>query len=85
MYYVYVLKSLKDGKIYTGYTSELWKRIEQHLRGEVKSTLNRKPLKLIYYEVYLSEIDARKREKYLKSGGKAKTDLKLQIKNSLIF
>jgi len=85
MYYVYILKSLKDEKIYTGYTSNLKKRIEQHLKGEVKSTSSRKPLKLVYFEAYLSELDARKREKYLKSGGKAKNDLKQQIKNSLIF
>ena len=40
-------------------------------------------MKLIYFEAYLDKIDAKKREKYLKAGGKAKNDLKLQIKNSL--
>lgn len=83
MYYVYVLKSLKDGKIYTGFSSDLKRRFEQHKTGLVKSTKNRRPLKLIYYEAYLSELDAKNRERYLKSGGKAKNALKLQVTDSL--
>ncbi|MEK7091252.1 MAG: hypothetical protein AAB887_01950 [Patescibacteria group bacterium] len=47
------------------------------------STKNRRPLKLVYYEAYFSEIDARNRERYLKGGGKAKIKLKLRIKESL--
>lgn len=83
MFYVYILKSLKDNNIYTGYTSNLKRRYQQHQLGLVKSTKIRLPVKLIYYESYLSKTDAQKREKYLKSGGKAKNDLKLQISNSL--
>lgn len=83
MYYVYILKSLTDNNIYTGYTSNLELRLEQHNSGTVKSTRYRHPLKLVYYEAYLSKDDATKREKYLKSGGKAKNDLKLQISESL--
>jgi putative endonuclease len=83
MFHVYVLKSEKDKNIYTGYTSNLKLRLLEHDRGEVDSTRNRRPLKLVYYETFLSKIDAEKREKYLKSGGKAKNDLKLQIGNSL--
>ena len=83
MYYVYVLKSLKDKKIYTGYSSDLKRRFLQHQLGLIKSTKNRRPLKLIYYEAFLDKKDAQNREKYLKSGGKAKISLKLQIKNSL--
>ncbi|MDD4106596.1 MAG: GIY-YIG nuclease family protein [Candidatus Shapirobacteria bacterium] len=83
MYYVYVLKSLKDQKIYTGFSSDLKRRILEHKSGLVKSTKNRLPVKLIYYEVFINEKDARNREKYLKSGGKAKNSLKLQIRNSL--
>ena len=83
MYYVYVLKSLKDEKIYTGFSADLKRRLKQHSDGLVVSTKNRRPLKLVYYESYLSEIDAKNREKYLKSGGKAKNGLKLQIIDSL--
>ena len=85
MYYVYILKSLKDGNIYTGYSNNLKRRIEQHQLGLVKSTKNRLPIKLIYYEAFLDKKDAQEREKYLKSGGKAKISLKLQIKNSLLI
>lgn len=83
MFYVYVLQSIKDKNIYTGFSSNLRQRIKQHISGKVTSTKYRLPLKLIYYEAFLSEKDARKRELYLKGGGKAKTDLKLMISNSL--
>lgn len=83
MYYVYILKSLRDNKIYTGYTSNLKLRIKEHEEGKVKSTSFRKPVKLVYYEAYLSKTDAHAREKYLKGGGKAKVALKEQIRNSL--
>ena len=66
-YYVYILKSEKDGKRYVGYTHNLTKRFEQHANGEVESTQNRRPLKLIYFEGGLSKEDALKREKYLKT------------------
>ena len=68
MYYVYLLLSEKDGKFYTGSTDDLKRRIAEHKAGSVKSTVRRKPLKLIYYEACLNEADARARERYLKSG-----------------
>ena len=66
-YYVYVLKSEKDGNNYVGYASDLRKRLAKHKAGEVHSTKNRLPLKLIYFEGCLNQQDATKREKYLKS------------------
>jgi len=68
MYYVYVLMSLKDGQFYTGYTSDLRKRLAEHNNGESKSTMHRLPLTLIYFEGCLDKRDAMRREKYLKSG-----------------
>jgi putative endonuclease len=67
MYYVYILFSGKDRKFYTGYTKNLKLRFEQHNKGLVESTKNRKPLRLIYYEACLSQQDATHREKYLKT------------------
>lgn len=67
MYYVYVLQSIKDKKLYTGYTKDLKLRFEQHQKGLVESTKDRKPLKLIYYEACLKKQDATHREKYLKT------------------
>jgi len=66
-YYVYVLQSLKDSKFYTGYTENLKLRFEEHQKGRVASTRDRRPLKLIYYEACLNQKDARHREKYLKT------------------
>ena len=66
-YYVYILISEKDKKFYTGYTKNLKLRFEQHNKGYVESTKNRKPFKLIYYEACLNEKDTIKREKYLKT------------------
>jgi putative endonuclease len=66
-YYVYVLKSKKDKKNYVGYTENLKLRFEQHNKGMVESTKNRKPLIIIYYEACLNQEDATHREKYLKT------------------
>jgi len=65
---VYVLRSLKDNKRYIGFTDDLCDRINQHNSGKVPSTRNRRPLKLIYTEVYKTRKEAREREKFFKSG-----------------
>lgn len=67
MYYTYVLISKKDGDFYTGYTKNLKVRFEEHDKGHVASTKDRRPLELIYYEACLSQQDAMRREKYLKT------------------
>lgn len=68
MYYTYVIRSRKDGRLYTGSTSDLRKRLKDHNEGKVHSTKGRRPFELIYYEACINEQDARTREKYLKSG-----------------
>jgi putative endonuclease len=67
MHYVYILKSMKDQKLYTGYTKNLKNRINLHNHGKVSSTTKRLPIELIYYEACLNQQDATHREKYLKS------------------
>lgn len=67
-HYVYVLYSKKDYGLYTGYTTNLQRRVLEHNQGKSFATKNRRPLKLVYYEACLSWKDARAREKYLKSG-----------------
>lgn len=81
MYYVYILFSKKDKKLYIGYSPDLKARIEKHKQGYVKATTHRRPLELIYYESYLDEADARQREKYLK-GGKGRSEFKIQLKDT---
>ena len=68
MYFVYILKSLKDHKRYIGFTSDLERRILEHNSGLVKSTRNRKPLELIYTEEFENKKIAMAREKFFKSG-----------------
>ena len=67
MYYVYVLRSLKDNQFYIGYSKDLKKRKFEHDSGLVCSTKNRQPLNIVYYEACLNQKDALHREKYLKS------------------
>jgi len=80
MFYVYILQSLKDDKLYTGFTNNIEKRILKHNLGKVFSTKSRRPLKLIYLEICLNREDAKKREKYLKTGAG-----KIFIKNRLKY
>ncbi|MBU0682957.1 MAG: GIY-YIG nuclease family protein [Candidatus Omnitrophota bacterium] len=68
MHYVYVLRSTKDGKWYTGCTDDLRKRFNEHNKGHVLSTKGRGPFEIIYFEGSLNSNDAFAREKYLKSG-----------------
>ncbi len=68
MYYVYVLYSQKDRGLYIGYTKNLKRRFHEHNQGLSISTKGRKPFILIYHESFINTVDARAREKYLKSG-----------------
>ena len=60
-YTVYILISLNDSKRYIGMTSNLDRRLTEHHSGLVKSTKNRRPMKLIYTEEFDSKEDAMKR------------------------
>ena len=68
MYFVYVLISEKDGQYYIGQTNNLESRIRRHNLGYVHSTINRRPLRLVYTEEFMNRSEAMHREKYLKSG-----------------
>lgn len=69
MFYIYFAKSLKNGKVYVGSTSkEPNTRVIEHNTGSNKWTRQNKPFKLIYYETFVCEKDARLREKYFKTG-----------------
>jgi len=82
MNYVYVLLSEIDKQFYTGATTDLKGRLQQHNDGQVPSTSNRRPVKLIYYEACLSKGDAFRREKYLKTG-MGKRYLRNRLKDTL--
>ncbi|HNW71360.1 MAG TPA: GIY-YIG nuclease family protein [Candidatus Paceibacterota bacterium] len=66
-YYVYVLVSRRDNNFYVGYANNLKSRFEQHSKGLVPSTKDRRPLELVYSEACRDKRDAMHREKYLKT------------------
>lgn len=82
MFYVYILKSRKDGNLYTGSTNDLKRRLQEHNSGKVFSTKSRIPFDLVYYEAYRDESDARRREQGLKLRGQALTQLRKRIVKS---
>ncbi|HLD01956.1 MAG TPA: GIY-YIG nuclease family protein [Patescibacteria group bacterium] len=81
-FYTYILYSLSDKGFYIGFTTNLKLRLTKHAKGEVTATKFRRPLKLIHYEYFVNERDARAREEFLKSGFGRK-QLKLVLKRTL--
>jgi putative endonuclease len=84
MFYVYIIRSKKDKKLYTGYTCDLKRRLAEHNSGENRSTKGRVPFELIYYEAYKSKVDAMHRERMLKLRSKALGQLKRRISYSML-
>lgn len=81
-FYVYILFSLKDNKLYIGLTTDLKARLTLHAQGRVAATKFRRPLKLIYYEYFVNQKDAKARERFLKSGF-GRSQFKLALKDTL--
>jgi putative endonuclease len=82
MCYVYVLRSQDSGRLYTGFTSDLKKRLRDHFENKSRSTNKRGVYELIYYEACYNSTDARAREIFLKSGP-GKRYLKNRLKRFL--
>jgi putative endonuclease len=68
MWFAYVMQSLKDRGFYIGMSSSVERRLKEHNAGYTRSTRSRRPFELIYVERCDSRLEARKREKFLKSG-----------------
>lgn len=83
MYYVYVIQSKKNKKLYFGFTQDLRRRFKEHNNGFSRYTKNSMPWELIYYEAYKSKKDALKREKKLKQFKKGYAMLKKRLEESL--
>jgi len=82
MFYVYILKSLKDSKLYIGYSNDIDRRLKEHNAGLVDATKRRVPFLLIYYEAFLNQQDATSQEKFYKTGW-GRTHLKKILNNYL--
>ena len=65
---IYAIRSEVDGRIYVGFTGNIERRLKEHNSGKTKSTKGYRPWKLVYTEEVDTRLEARKREKYLKSG-----------------
>ena len=78
MHYVYVLKNPANDRIYIGFTSDLKRRFKEH-----QNMPSHRGWKLVYYEAYLDESDARQRESKLKNYGSALGKLKARIGKSM--
>ena len=83
-FYVYILLSRRDSRLYIGCTNNLKRRLTQHARGEVISTSKRRPFRLIHYEYFINETYAKAREVFLKSGAGHK-QLKDKLRKTLLF
>ena len=65
-YFVYILESLKNGKYYIGYSSNLEKRLVRHNQGKTKGNRANAPFKLVFKEEFANSTEARKKELYIK-------------------
>lgn len=83
MHYVYLIKSIDTGKVYTGMTNDLKRRFNEHLAGKVHTTHRMGEIKLIFYEAFVDKRDAVRRENYLKTS-KGKQSLKQIIRYSIL-
>ena len=81
-YYIYILQSLKNKSFYIGYTNNLKKRFREHNNGKSHATKSLRPYKLIHYEAFVNQKDAKNREEYLKSGWGWRS-IKKMLKNYL--
>ena len=81
-YCVYVLQSQEDGKLYIGFTTDLNRRLTEHIKGYSKATAPRRPFELVFAEFYKAKGDALRRESYFKTQ-KGKRTLRLMLKESL--
>jgi len=81
MYYIYILK-LNNSKLYTGYSNNIKRRMQEHQEGKVTTTSKFLPIKLIHYEAYVLQSDALRRKKFLKTSD-GKHFLKQQLSDLL--
>lgn len=68
MFFVYAIKSEIRNYIYVGLTDDINRRFGEHQSGKNKTTKPYRPFKIILTEEYKTREEARKKEKYLKSG-----------------
>jgi putative endonuclease len=68
IYYVYILKSLTNGRFYIGQTNNIERRLRDHNSGQSRYTSLTKPFILLHTEEFSTRAEAVRRERNLKSG-----------------
>ena len=82
MNYTYILKC-KDGTYYTGWTNNLEKRVKDHNDGNgAKYTKARRPVELIYHEIFETKEEAMRREYAIKRLSRAEKELLVEKKET---
>ena len=66
-FFVYILQSLKDFSFYVGQCDDLDRRMSKHFDGMSKYTSGKRPLRLVYFEVFASRREALRRETDIKN------------------
>ena len=83
MYYVYILRSQRDpSRFYLGYSANLKQRLARHNAGKNPATAG-STWDVVYYEAYVSEAGARRREAALKRNAKMRQLVMKRVKSTL--
>ena len=67
MYYMYILKNERTGRYYIGLTNDITRRLKEHIGGKTRTTKILGTNNLVYSEEFKTEVEAKQREKKLKS------------------
>ena len=67
MFFVYILKSVKNNSYYIGCSNNIERRLIEHNSGTSKYTKNARPWNFVYKEQYVTLKEARKREREIKN------------------
>ena len=71
-HFVYILRCQKSRRLYTGYSTDPHRRLEEHKAGASFATKPYGPWELVFYAGFETEALAKSFERYLKAGsGKA--------------
>ena len=68
MYFVYAIKSIDKNYIYVGLSKDIYRRFKEHNTGNNRTTKPYRPFIIFFQEQFETRIEAKKREKFLKSG-----------------
>ena len=83
MYFVYILRSLKDHQLYIGFSTDVYRRLDEHNMGSNQSTKARCLFELLYYEAHTYKEDALRWESYFKTA-KGKSTLRQMLRNAFV-